>query len=705
MTTRIGEQELATELAASLRRGGGAVFEVTGPPGSGRTEVVRQVADHVAELGARLISVRASAVESDEDGAVLTRILGDLGAGPDRSMAESCRVLLEAAPVVLVLDDAQWMDEGSVRWLRALLRRIHRAPVVVVLATAGLGTVAEDALAELAEDGSVTAPPWYVVVLLLPAVDEDRIARTLHLLSEQDIRLLRAMAVCGGRFEWSVARELADLNRVLADRAMSRLRGLGLVSPDEPALAGGVAGVVLAAMTVDQRNDLRSTAVVLGHRAALGFERMSAMLVDAPPAGTAWARLVLQREARVLAAAGRTAEAARLLVRALSEPADEATRADVLIQLAQCEVDHAPDAADRRLVEVLHMTGPATSGPRLRAADLVACRERFGVSRRAVETALAHPDLVEGEREALKGLYWYVVGVAGEPGELGVPAVPPLPDSPADPVCQGVAAWRLARGGRGGAAAVALATRALAVRGALTPRLAAADVLSWAAEYETALAGVDAVLVDGRRYGARVAVAEAMLLRCSVRLRQRRVVEAAEDLAGMEACLPPGARPPLLSARHLVLEVVLLLAAGLVHEARQALTREAPAEVVHGLAHAWRLFAHGLVALVAEPATATAIFLESGRCLRDMGVVNPVVLPWRLLAAMGWRAAGEVAHADALIDETCDLVGRWGVPAALRHTRDFVDVVHGMPSGDAAGEFVAQLFPGLLAGHPAAGWS
>ncbi|SFR04029.1 hypothetical protein SAMN04488564_102437 [Lentzea waywayandensis] len=680
------------------------MFEVTGPPGSGRTALLGRIADHVTRQGTRLIAARASAVESTLDGAVLARVLADLGADPDRSMTERCRVLLEAGPLVLVLDDAQWLDESSVGWLRALLRRIHRAPVVVVLANAGLGTAAEDVLAELAEDGSVTASPWYVVRLPEPAVDEDRIARTLHLMSDVDITLLRAMAVCGGHFEGSPARELADLDRGLADRAMTRLRGLGLVAADEPRLTDGVARAVLAAMSADQRNELRSRAAVLGHQAALGFEQMSAILLEAPPVGAEWARLVLQREARVLATAGRTAGAARLLIRALSEPADPATRADVLIQLSQCELDHAPEAGDRRLVQVLHMTGPAMSGPRLRAADLLACRENFRVSRRAIETALAHPDLAESEQEALRGLHWYVVSVAGEPAELGVPAVRPLPDSPEDPVCQGIAAWHLARGGRDGAAAVALATRALAVRGPgpLTPRIAAAEVLSWTAEYETALAGIEAVLVDGRRYGARVAVAEAMMLRCAVRLRQGSVVAAAEDLAGVEAELPRGCWSPLLSARHLVLEVVLLLAADLVDDARQALVSEPPAEGAPGLAHAWRLFAHGLVALVTEPETATGAFLDCGRCLLDMGVVNPAVLPWRFFAATGWRAAGEAAHADALVAETCDLAVRWGVPGFLQEVQEFADVVHAVPAGDAASAFVAQLFPGLLARHPVA---
>ncbi|MFD4669563.1 hypothetical protein ACFWNN_07495 [Lentzea sp. NPDC058450] len=661
MSRRITEQELVTELDASLRRGGGTVFEVTGPPGSGRAAVLRRVARHVT--GARVITASASAFESDVDGSVHGLVTADLDAGP----------------LVLVLDDAQWLDETSTRLFRALLRRIHRVPVTVVLATAGLGTAAEDALAGLAEDGAVTTPPWYVVRLPEPVADEDLLARTLHLLAEEDIRLLRALAVCGER---APAAELAEVEHL--DQALLRLQCLGLVTGER--LTGGVGRAVLAGVSEEQRDDLRARAVVLGHRAALGFGRMSAILHDAPPVGSPWALPVLRREAAVLASAGRTADAARLLARALREPAGEATRADLLVRLALCELDHAPEAADRRLAQVLRLTGPEVSGARVRAADVLACRERFGASRRAIENALSHPDLSESEQEVLTALYWYV---EGEPGELAVPA---FPDAPEDPVCQGIAAWRLARSGNGDA--VALARRALVVRGPgpFAPRLAAADVLSWAAEYESALDGVDAALVDARRCGARVAVAEAMVLRCAVRLRQGRVVGAAEDLADVEAELPRRSWSPLLAARHLVLEVVLLLAAGMVDEARLALVREMPAGG-HGLTCAWRLFAHGVVALVTDPATAAGPFVECGRHLRDVDVITHSVLPWRLLAAMSHRAAGEPAAAEDLIAEACAVVERWGVPQIVEDTRGFVDVVRAMPEGEAARAFVEQFFP------------
>lgn len=708
LTRQISEPELVPEIVRSLRREGGAVFEVTGPPGSGRTALLRRIAAGVAGQGVRLIIARAPAAESDPDGAVLAQCLAHLRIETDGPVAAPvtalCRAFLEAAPLVLVLDDAQWMDERSARWLRALLRRIHRAPVVVVMATAGLGTAVEDMLAEQAGDGSVTAPPWHVVRLHESTVDDEWMVRTLDVMSERDTRLLYAMAVCDGRFEWSLVLELAELDRTHADPGMARLRGLGLVAADEPRLTAGVARAVLAAMGGEQRDELRSKAVVLGYEAALGVEQMSAILLEAPPAGAVWATRVLQGEAWVLATTGRPAEAARLLVRALSEPADEATRADVLIQLARCELARAQEASDRRLVQVLHMPGPAVSGSRLRAADMLVCQGPHGVSRRAIETAMAHPGLAESEQVALRSLYWAVVSVAGEPEELGVPAVPPLPDPPSDPVSQGIAAWRLARAGRDRETAVALAARALAVRGPgpLTPRIAAADVMSWAAEYETSLAGIDAVLVDGRRHGARVAVAEALLLRCLVLLRLGRTAEAVENLASVEAELPRGCWRPLLGAKHLALEVGLLLGAGLVEEAGQALDRGATTDAAHGLTDAWRLFARGLVVMAAEPAAAGADFTECGRRLREMGIANPGVLPWRLFAAMGWRAAGEVARADALLAEACESAVAWGAPGVLRETRHLADVVHHLPEGDAAGVVAAQVLPGFLSRHPMA---
>jgi hypothetical protein len=702
LTRQINERELIPNLVRSLRREGGAVFEVTGPPGSGRTALLRRIAAGVTGEGIRLITARASAVEPEPDGAVLARCLAQLGIETDAPMTALCRAFIDAAPLVLLLDDAQWMDGRSAGWLRALLRRIHRAPVVVVVATAGLGTAVEDMLAEQAGDGSVTAPPWHVVRLLGSTDDDEWPVRTLDVMSERDTRLLHAMAVCDGRFEWPLVRELAELDRTFADPALARLRGLGLVAEDEPRLTPGVARAVLAAMGGEERNALRSKAVVLGYEAALGIEQMSAILLEAPPVGAVWALRVLQGEARVLAATGKSADAARLLVRALSEPADDPTRADVLIQLARCELTSAPEASDRRLVQVLHLPGPALSGARLRAADMLVCQGRSGVSRRAIETAIAHPDLAESEQVALTSLYWAVVSVAGGPEELGFPAVPPLPDPPADPVSQGIAAWRLARGGRDHAAAVELAARALAVRGPgpLTPRIAAAQVMFWAAEYETALAGVDAVLVDGRRYDARVAVAEAMLLRCLVLVRLGRVTEAVEELASVEAELPRRCWRPLLAAKHLTLEVVLLLGAGLVDEAGQALDRSVTTDAAYGLTDAWRLFARGLVVMATEPAAAGADFTECGRRMRDLGIANPGVLPWRLLAAMGWRAAGEVARADALLAEAREAAVAWGAPGVLKETSKLADVVHRMPEGEAVGVVAAKLLSGFFAKHP-----
>ena len=43
--------------------------------------------------------------------------------------------LADAAPLLLVVDDGQWLDEPSQEWLRYLLVRLDDLPVLVVLAT------------------------------------------------------------------------------------------------------------------------------------------------------------------------------------------------------------------------------------------------------------------------------------------------------------------------------------------------------------------------------------------------------------------------------------------------------------------------------------------------------------------------------------------------------------------------------------------
>ncbi len=70
------------------------------------------------------------------------RFPGLAGAGSPmslgRALSEIVRAAVEERPVVLAVDDAQWLDPESAAALSALLRDLHTAPVSLVLALSPL---------------------------------------------------------------------------------------------------------------------------------------------------------------------------------------------------------------------------------------------------------------------------------------------------------------------------------------------------------------------------------------------------------------------------------------------------------------------------------------------------------------------------------------------------------------------------------------
>ncbi|WP_344667447.1 AAA family ATPase, partial [Catenulispora yoronensis] len=162
---RPGESgQLADALTESLRGVGRAVI-VSGPVASGKTELLRGLADRATTQGAVVITATGSAPEKDypfavarqlaqalplEDGAArrLARLLDEVSF-PEEAAAshgttavarvhyELCSHILrlaEHAPIVISVDDLHYADAPSVEFLLYLLRRIGIARVLLVLA-------------------------------------------------------------------------------------------------------------------------------------------------------------------------------------------------------------------------------------------------------------------------------------------------------------------------------------------------------------------------------------------------------------------------------------------------------------------------------------------------------------------------------------------------------------------------------------------
>ena len=154
----VGRQpELATLRArlAEARAGAPQVVQLEGPPGIGKTALVAQFLDDPGGDVAPVV-LRASGEETEtllEYGVIdqLARAAGPAGAGllapggisgtsPSDAVGVGSRLLellgaLEAdAPVVLVVDDVQWVDQSSLKALVFALRRLVADCVLVLFA-------------------------------------------------------------------------------------------------------------------------------------------------------------------------------------------------------------------------------------------------------------------------------------------------------------------------------------------------------------------------------------------------------------------------------------------------------------------------------------------------------------------------------------------------------------------------------------------
>lgn len=230
---RTAELDVLLRHAAGARGGTAQALLVRGPAGVGRTHLLTVARERLAADG---MAVRH--VTGVPDGAGIRAIDALLapptaaGAGHPVGAAEPCDVqhdwhrlhrhtldLLAAGPTALVIDDAQWCDEASLRCADFILRRAAAQPLFLLLAqrtdAPGPGT---PVLAEiLAQDRCTLLEPG---PLGEPGT-ERMITRVL-----------------GGPVDTSFVRRCAEItggNPLLLDRLLNTLRTVG-IPPDEGAL-------------------------------------------------------------------------------------------------------------------------------------------------------------------------------------------------------------------------------------------------------------------------------------------------------------------------------------------------------------------------------------------------------------------------------------------------------------------------------------
>ncbi|MET0896501.1 MAG: LuxR C-terminal-related transcriptional regulator [Mycobacterium sp.] len=144
----VGRDLELTELADFLLgtvADGARVVAVVGPSGIGKTALLRALtARHEGYLWARAVPW-----ETDLPGGVLAQLLQDvMPDDPVDAAAVLVDRLREAEPALVIIDDAEHADGGSLQAISTLVRHQRDLPVLVVLGVVALGS----ALADLATD-------------------------------------------------------------------------------------------------------------------------------------------------------------------------------------------------------------------------------------------------------------------------------------------------------------------------------------------------------------------------------------------------------------------------------------------------------------------------------------------------------------------------------------------------------------------------
>ena len=453
LVERSRELDRLGEAVGSARTGSGAVLLLEAPAGLGKTRLLAAARAIADDAGVATLAARASEIQGDLPFGVVRQLfeprLARMDEAQRRQLFAGAAVLAEplvggamplppapdtgpavlhglywllanladAEPLLLTVDDLQWADTPSLRFLASLVGRVDELAVAVVLGTRPPEEVATDAslVAHIAADPAVPVlRPQPLTPAGVAEVTRGRFA------DAADAFVAACHEVTAGN-PFFLTELLDDVQRSGAPATAAeadRIRGIGpravsrAVVARLAALPAGAAQLAQAVAVLDDDAGLAAAAALAGieparaveladalvrasilrRREGLGFvhpivrsavyeqlgpqaraalharaaellagagaepSRVALHVLACPPAGKVERVAVLRAAALGAAARGAPDVAARLLRRALSEPPPVAERAAVLLEAGTAE------ALAAEPISVEHLTSAIAEG-------------------------------------------------------------------------------------------------------------------------------------------------------------------------------------------------------------------------------------------------------------------------------------------------------------------------------------------------------
>jgi DNA-binding CsgD family transcriptional regulator len=448
---RLRERERELAAVELLLACGGGVLVVEGRAGIGKTALAGEAGRRAAELGHKVVRARGSELEAGFAFGVVRqlfeRCLTDAGAGEREALlagpAAAVRSLLSgplagepgggssfavlhglywlvanlaaSRPVLIVVDDAHWADEPSLRWLAYIAPRLEglaarllvalrpgepasmgapllavREEAMAVLCPALLSDRAVSAMVRAAAGGGASdelcaaayaasgGNPLYLTELLRvaesggrPLAELDpgellagglegigrRVITRVRGLGPGALGLAQALAVLGDGCQLRHAAALAAVDMTAAVRLAEGLAGAEVLGAGDPPrfVHPVVRDALAASLGSGGRDRAHRRAARLLHADGAPPGRVAAHLAGVRPAGDDWVLARLREAARAAMGDGAPQAAAVLLDRALAEPPPLPLRAAVLREAARAEVSAGRDRGCVLMEEALRL--------------------------------------------------------------------------------------------------------------------------------------------------------------------------------------------------------------------------------------------------------------------------------------------------------------------------------------------------------------